>query len=144
MNHSPTQCVTLWLCRFNMSMRVYVWVFACLWEKYLHLGQITIMSRLCCWFCQRRLTESETSHWPLISCISVTWVSPRPRPFRRLEAVFRPFTLMGEINRITDYNQFFCPIITNKHIGPIFHKTHIFWIIWHKNGIFQTHKSGEN
>ncbi len=74
---------------------------------------------------------------PFMSLISVTWVSPRPRPFRRQEAVLSPFFLMGEMNMITDYDQFFHPIITDIHIGPVFHKTHILWTFWHKNGIFR-------
>ncbi len=63
-------------------------------------------------FNQRRLIESKTSYWPFISCVSVTWVSPRPRPFKRLEAVLSPFILTGEMNVVTDYDQFFRPIIT--------------------------------
>ncbi len=70
--------------------------------------------------------------------------SPRPRPFRRQEAVLSPFILKGEMNMITDYDQFCHPIVTKIHIGPIFHETHIFWTFWHKNDIFQTHKSEEN
>ncbi len=30
----------------------------------------------------RQLTDNETSLWPLISCLGVTWVSPWPRPFK--------------------------------------------------------------
>ncbi len=48
-------------------------------------------------------------------------------PFRRLEAVLSPFILTGEMNMITDYDQFFRPIVTQIQTGPIFHKTHIFW-----------------
>ncbi len=51
---------------------------------------------------------------------------------------------MGEMNVITDYDQFFNSINTKIHVGPIFHKTHIFWTFWHKNVIFQTHKFEEN
>ncbi len=69
---------------------------------------------------QRWFIESETSHWNLISCVSVTWVLLQPRPFRRLEAVLSLFILMGEMNMITDYDQFFRPIITKIHIGPVF------------------------
>ncbi len=75
--------------------------------------------------------EIEMAHWTIISCFSDTLVSPRPRPFRRPEAVLSPFILMGEMNVITDYDQFFCPIVTKIHIGPIFHETHIFWTFWH-------------
>ncbi len=70
------------------------------------------------------------------SCISVTWVSPQPRNLRRLEALLSPFILKGGMNVITDYDEFFCPIVTKIHIAPIFHKTHILQTFWHKNGIF--------
>ncbi len=30
------------------------------------------------------------------------------------------------------------------HTGPVFHNTDIFRTFWHKNGLFQTHKSGKN
>ncbi len=39
---------------------------------------------------------------------------------------------MGEINVITDYDQFFCPIVTQIHIGPIFHKTYLLNILTQK------------
>ncbi len=75
---------------------------------------------------QRELTESETSYRPFMSCISVTWVLPWPRPFRRQEAVLSPFILMGEMNVITDYAQYFETLMNKIHNGPIFHKTHVF------------------
>ncbi len=90
------------------------------------------------------LQENEISYWLYISCISVTRVSPWLRPFRRQDAVLSPFILMGEINVITDCDQFFCPIVTKMHTRPVFHKVHFFKTFWHKNGIFHTHKSGEN
>ncbi len=65
----------------------------------------------------------ETDHWTIISCISVTWVSALSRPFRRLHAVLNLFIQMGEMNMITDYDQFFHAIVTKIHIGPILHKT---------------------
>ncbi len=34
--------------------------------------------------------------------------------------------ITGEMNAITDYDQFFCPIITQIQIELIFHKTRIF------------------
>ncbi len=59
-----------------------------------------------------------------------------PRPFRRLEVVLSPFILMEEMNMITDYDQFLSPSSPNYvYIGPIFHKTHIFWTFGHKNVI---------
>ncbi len=42
-------------------------------------------------------------------------ISPQPRSFRRLEAVFSPFILMGDIV-ITDYDR----IVTETCIGSIF------------------------
>ncbi len=66
-----------------------------------------------------------------------------PTPLGR-EAVVSLLILMAEMNMITDYDQFFHLIITMINIGPIFHKTHILRTFWHKNVIFQTHKSGEN
>ncbi len=71
---------------------------------------------------QRWLIESKMSNWPFISCVSVTWVSRWPRPFRRQEAVFSLFVLTGEMNAISDYDQFFHLIVTKIHIGPIFHR----------------------
>ncbi len=109
-----------------------------------YVKKIQLLSWICERPYQRQLIESETSHWLFISCISVTWVSPRPHLLRRQEAVLSPFILMEKMNVITDYDRFFCPIVTKIDIGPIFHKTHIFWTFWHKNVIFQTHKSGEN
>ncbi len=44
---------------------------------------------------------------------------------------------------IADYDQFFHPIVTKIHTGPVFHKTQTFLTFWHKNGIFQTHISQE-
>ncbi len=73
------------------------------------------------------ITESVTLGDYLLGhpfCISVTWVSPQLRPFRRLEAVLSPFILMGKVNVITDYDEVFRPIIPKIHIEPIFHKTH--------------------
>ncbi len=46
-------------------------------------------------------------------------------PFRRLEAVLSP-VILGEMNVITDYDQFFHLITTKIQIGPIFLKTRIF------------------
>ncbi len=77
------------------------------------------------------IVENETSHWPFISVSH--GFSPWPRPFRRQEAVLSPFSLMGEMNMITDYDQFFLPIITKIHTGPIFH-TYLLNILtqkWH-------------
>ncbi len=63
------------------------------------------------------------TYWPFISCINFTWVSPRPRPFRRLEAVFSPFILTGEINVTTDYDQFFAPSSPRYILDPFFTRT---------------------
>ncbi len=46
------------------------------------------------------------------------------RPFRRPEAVLSLSILMGEMNVVADYDQFFCPIGSEIHIGSIFQKTH--------------------
>lgn len=39
-------------------------------------------------------------------------------------------TLGGEVKVSTDYDPFFCPVVTNVNMGPIFLKTHIFWTPW--------------
>lgn len=46
--------------------------------------------------------RNETDHLRVISCIRVTWVSPMPRPFRRLAAA-PLFTQMGDVNVSEDY-----------------------------------------
>ncbi len=56
----------------------------------------------------------------IISFIGVTWISPLSHPFWGLQAVFSLFNPMGEVNVIANYDQFFCPIVTKLHIGPIF------------------------
>ncbi len=76
-------------------------------------------------------TGRETSHWPFVPCVRVMWVSSRPCHLRRQEAVLSPFILVEEMIMITDYDQFFCPVVTQIRTGPIFHKTHIFRTFWH-------------
>ncbi len=88
--------------------------------------------------CQRWLIgESETSHWRFISCISVAWFFTTSPPLLGPDAVFSPFILMGEMDVITDYDQFFRSIVSETHTGPIFPRTHIFQTFWHKNSIFR-------
>ncbi len=70
-----------------------------------------------------------------ISCISVKWVLPRPRPFRGQEVVLSLFICLVEMNVSTDFDEFLHLIITKVHIGPIFHKTHIFWTFWHLGSV---------
>ncbi len=54
-------------------------------------------------------------------------------PFQRLQAVLSPLVLMVEMNMITEYDQFFCPIVTKIHIRPIFQETHILQTFRHTN-----------
>ncbi len=84
----------------------------------------------------RWLIESKTSYWLFISCVSGFHHGSAPLGDRKQSWVH--FIFMGEMNEITDYDQFFHPIVTKIHTGPIFHKTHIFWTFRHKNVIFQT------
>ncbi len=46
-------------------------------------------------------------------------------PLRRLEAVLSPFIRTGEMIVITYYDTSFHAIVTQIHIGLIFHKTRI-------------------
>ncbi len=85
----------------------------------------------------RWLIERETPHFTFISCISVTWVSPRPRPFRRLETVFSPFNRLGQMNVITDYDKFFHPLCHQDTNWTHFSQTHIFRTFWPKMAFFR-------
>ncbi len=73
---------------------------------------------------QRRLIESETSHWRFISCISV--FLPQSRPFRRLETILSPFVLIGEMNAITDNDQFFSLFTRHRSVEHLDTKTTFF------------------
>lgn len=77
---------------------------------------------------------SETPHWRVTSCICVMWVSPLTHP---LQQVLSLFPSMGDVNMSRGYDWFFQSIVAKVHIGPIFHKPHIFWTLtlkWHFSG----------
>ncbi len=78
------------------------------------------------------------SHWVSINLIPIPTLVSIISIFGLIHLPL-PFILMRKMNVITDYDQLFCPIIIQTHIAPVFHKTHIFWTFWRKNGIFQTH-----
>lgn len=61
---------------------------------------------------------------PETSGICVTWVSPRPRRFRRSVAFLSLFSLMTKVNVSADYDQISPPIVIKVNIGPRFHKPH--------------------
>ncbi len=76
------------------------------------------------------IVENETSHWPFISVSH--GFSPRSRPFRRQEAVLSPFILMGEMNVITDYDQFFLLIVTRTYWTHFSQDTYLLNILTQK------------
>ncbi len=119
------------------------------WRKHcLHVHDIihlTFTGRLS-WLAQSHFFLSTV---PFQNCVShimskQRWLIESNTPLYETRSILSPFILTGEMNVVSDYDKFFCPIVNKVHTGPIFNKTHIFQTFWHTNIIFRTHTSGEN
>ncbi len=112
-------------------MEKYISSGKCIWVqlKILHVGDVISLklNALLHWDLKFILPETVNSRkWGLSPTIHFLYqchmVFHHGPAFRRQEAVLSPFILMGEMNVITDYDQFFRPVGTKIHVGPIFHR----------------------